>query len=73
MKMLLCKRPLLLQDVSSIGCYLWDTTLLFAQQQDNRELSRQLSLLQVSPQSMLCRLDHSMHVQPGVPLTDYSI
>ena len=39
---------MLLQDVSSIGCYLWDITLLFAQQQDNRELSRQISLLQVS-------------------------
>lgn len=37
-----------MQDVSSIGCYLWDITLLFAQQQDNRELSRQISLLQVS-------------------------
>ncbi|KAL0045909.1 hypothetical protein WJX82_008219 [Trebouxia sp. C0006] len=37
-----------MQDVSSIGCYLWDITLLFAQQQDNRELTRQIFLLQIS-------------------------
>ncbi len=44
----------LLQDVSSIGCYLWDITLLFAQQQDNRELARQISLLQVSNPVITC-------------------
>ncbi len=51
---------MLLQDVSSIGCYLWDITLLFAQQQDNRELTRQISLLQVSnPPSHT--LSHILH------------
>lgn len=50
----------LLQDVSSIGCYLWDITLLFAQQQDNRELTRQISLLQVSnPPSHM--MSHTLH------------
>lgn len=37
----------LLQDVSSIGCYLWDITLLYAQQQDNGELAKLLARLQV--------------------------
>ena len=35
------------QDVSSIGCYLWDITLLYAQQQDNSELAKLLARLQV--------------------------
>ncbi|KAL3151416.1 low-affinity Fe(2+) transport protein [Trebouxia sp. C0009 RCD-2024] len=37
-----------MQDVSSIGCYMWDITLLFAQQKDNQELSELLSHLQAS-------------------------
>ena len=47
----------LVQDVSSIGCYLWDITLLFAQQQDNSELAGLLSQLQVGVSavfSVLC-------------------
>ena len=40
-------RPLLLQNVSSICCYLWDITLIFAQKQDARELERQILVLQV--------------------------
>ncbi|DBA73208.1 hypothetical protein WJX77_010591 [Trebouxia sp. C0004] len=45
-----------MQDVSSIGCYLWDITLLFAQQQDNRELACQISLLQTSGEKKACLL-----------------
>lgn len=80
-------RCVLLQDVSSIGCYLWDITLLFAQQQDNRELSCQISLLQVSdpPSHMMSHMmdrimilkirTHmliSAHVWLFVPLGDWS-
>ncbi len=36
------------QNVSSVQCYLWDITLLFAQRRDNIELAKQISHLQVS-------------------------
>ncbi len=36
-----------LQNASSVQCYLWDITLLFVQRQDNEELSLCLSSLQV--------------------------
>ena len=35
------------QNVSSVQCYLWDITLLFAQRRDNIELAKQISHLQV--------------------------
>lgn len=40
-------RPLLVQNISSICCYLWDITLMFAQKRDALDLERQISLLQV--------------------------
>ncbi len=37
-----------MQNVSSVQCYLWDITLLFAQRRDNIELAKQISHLQAS-------------------------
>lgn len=36
-----------LQNVSSVQCYLWDITLLYAQRRDLSELSQQIAHLQV--------------------------
>ena len=36
-----------MQNVSSLQCYLWDITLLYAQRRDLSELSRQIAHLQV--------------------------
>jgi hypothetical protein len=37
-----------MQNVSSIQCYLWDISLLYAQRRDNIELAKQISRLRVS-------------------------
>ena len=36
------------QNVSSVQCYLWDISLLFAQRRDNIELAQQILHLQVA-------------------------
>ncbi|CAL5222302.1 g4644 [Coccomyxa viridis] len=45
-----------IQNVSSVQCYLWDITLLFAQRRDNIELAKQISHLQASGELKLAKL-----------------
>eukprot|EP00891_Asterochloris_glomerata_P003002 jgi/Astpho2/3002/Aster-03311 len=45
-----------MQNISSICCYLWDITLMFAQKRDALDLERQISLLQASGERKLRQL-----------------
>ncbi len=42
------------QNVSSVQCYLWDISLLYAQRRDNTELAKQITHLQVHIQCTCC-------------------
>ena len=56
-----CHCDVSVQDVSSIGCYLWDITLLFAQQQEHREVAKLISNLQVCLALVFALLWHKRH------------
>lgn len=52
------------QNVSSVQCYLWDISLLYAQRRDNIELAKQISHLQVH---ILCTC-RNMQLHPSILL-----
>lgn len=60
------------QNVSSVQCYLWDITLLYAQRRDNVELFKQISDLQVIHPATLSLQDCLIYSPVDAPARDQS-